>query len=1331
MANRLRWLVWLLPLAFLGTVSGIVWHQDHDFWRSASSLHRMAQEAAQEGDPRRSLELARKAWARDPGHPGYGLFLGQLCLNLGQPQEALETARRVADRDPQALVVQARALDLLGRRPEALALLAGFLKDHETPELLAGAAALAAQRPEDRDLAVTYYQRLYKLGPDPQVRRSLVELLLSLDRFAEALPLQQEEAAQFPENQEALHRLALLYYWQRDYQAADRIYQRLLAKSAEDTALRQEAAQTAEASQDTDKALAHYLWLYGHYQGKREYALALARLWARKGNHAEAAGVLAPLMGEQPDPELRRWYGLELLLTGDFTGSLQEYRAAWEAGDTHKETIVNLARLYGRQRHFAKAAAMWDEASRRQLLTGELRWEAALTYSYARRFQDAVEVLKPVQGERRQDPRLQLFLGQLHFYQKHWGQAAHYFTAYLEKHPQDAEVRTQLAEALSFQPDGLDGALAQYGETLKVKDDPGLRLRRISLLLKARRWEEAARELKDCPVPPDPRLLKEQAHLFLWLGDLNGALTHYDLFLKQSPQDQAGRLEKAKVLTYLGRAPEALTVLNRLRQEQPQDPAVRVAAIEAYLTCRDYGKALKLAQKELEPLSGLGPEERALVARCYFHSPDPKDLKRATDLVVENLHENRYHHPSLLILAAILFKLPHYEDLDRLVGRIPGIRVGGPEYAAALAYFDGQSGRQAGKLTYLLHVLNEYRRHKRPNSPGELVGLAWLAAELGEKRTAAEYLRQAQSLRPQDRQITALLLENQMDRKEWGQAMASLGKEQDQPGAPLKMAHLYLLRGQYEGVKAAVAQIPPDSPDRAQALLLLAQACRGQHSFSEAQAALAELTGKIPQEEWLMEKARLLEAMGDKGAGDLYEAIIRAQPGTQRARVARARRAKAGENWAAAYKDYAEALKHAPQDIELLNELEFVRQQMRPQMASRGFPYARGERRPEEAQRPWQFSRYGREPRGLGLSNYLPAFISDVIPVVQPEALYFTDSNKLYGGIIRLEAGFWITKVLPARLGVEYREYNQNRETVKLGPQNLGLNPVFGQQASFASRLRRAEVSLGLGPLAVEDRLRLSGEIILRRYWRRDDFTVVQQGQQLVQFPLPPHLVETTAGLGFVHKESRNRFLGSLEAGFSPTSRTYAALRYSRRDIFDQEAYAFPRLYQSVLNLAEAQITTFHQVDLSHTHQFRPGLDWRGTAAGAFYSDQNRRFTLYQGLTWRALDQPRMHLEFTPHYYLATYRQQHEAYFSPHAYHAFGLGLDFDRQIFRLPTLILQGTVQGVNQHGDFGPALQGLAALEWEFVHNFYMDLHVFYFREWVDNYRLLTAGASFRWRF
>ena len=216
---------------------------------------------------------------------------------------------------------------------------------------------------------------------------------MSLNRYKEAIPLQEEEVAEFPEDQEALHFLALLYYWQRDYRAASDIYQRLLEKSAENSALRLEAAKAADAAKDSDRALNQYLWLYARNRGQKEYALALARLWAQKGNHAEAAGVLGPLMEQQPDPALRRWYALELLLIGDFDKAQTQYHKAWEEGDTHQETIINLARLYARKNHFTKAAGLWDEASRRQLIKGELRWEAALTYSYAHRYQDALEII--------------------------------------------------------------------------------------------------------------------------------------------------------------------------------------------------------------------------------------------------------------------------------------------------------------------------------------------------------------------------------------------------------------------------------------------------------------------------------------------------------------------------------------------------------------------------------------------------------------------------------------------------------------------------------------------------------------------------------------------------------------------------------------------------------------------------------------------------------------------------------------------------------------------------------------------------------------------------
>lgn len=1345
MVSKGRLLVWLLPLLFVGVIFWLAWSQDHDFWRSKQSLYRTAQEAMAQGDQARALELARKAWARDPDSSEYGILLGRIYLDAGQIKAALEISRQMMERNPGpgALVIHAQALERLGETQEALDALALYLqRQPDDLHILGTAAGLAARHEKYYPLAVTYYQHLYGLNHDPQVRRLLVKLLASQDQYKEAIALQEEEVTEFPEDQEALHLLALLHYWKRDYQVSSDIFQRLLEKVAGDSALRLEAAKAADAAHDRDRALNQYLWLYARHRGQKEYALALARLWAQKGNHEEAAGVLGPLMRQQPDLELRRWYALELLLIGDFDKAQKEYHQAWVAGDTHQETVINLARLYARKHRFKAAAGMWDEASRRQLIRGEMRWEAALTYSYAHRYQDALEMIEPLRHQNSKDPKLLLFSGQLNFYQKHWSQAAHYFSTYLEQDPQDVEVRRQLAEILSFKPETRSDALKQYGEALKIKDNVNLRLRRISLLLEDRKWDQAAAELQECPTLEDPVLLQEQAHLYLWLGNLQEALNRYDLFLKKAPEDRVARLEKARVLTYLGRSFEALELLNRLRMEQPQEPVVRVAAIEAYLGIRDFPKALILAQKELEPLPKLSQDERALVARCYAHSSEPNNLHRAVDLLTENLWKNRSHQASLLILASILPRLPRYEDLNRVMNRLPGIKVGGPEQAAALAYFDGQLGRQAGKLNYLLHVLREYGRHRRPDSPGEFLGLAALAMELENQAAAVRYYEQALKLRPHDQSIAKRLLACQMSQKNWGQALKIMEEDPNNPGTPLEMAKVYLVRRQFEGVKAAVGKIPADSPDYAQGLLLLVRACRGEQNYTEAQAALAQLDTKVPREDYLMEKARTLEGMGDKGAVTVYQEIIAAKPDSQAAKVARAREARSRGNWGAAYKDFALALQDAPQDIELLNELEDVRQQMRPQLASRGFPVSTGERRPEEAQRPWQFSRFNREPQGLGLSNYLPAFVSDVLPIVQPEALYFQDSNKLYGGVLRVSGSFWITKVLPAQLGAEYREYNQNNQNVKYGQLNLGLNPVFSQGTDASSRLRRAEVSLGLGPLAVNDRLKLSGEIILRRYWKRDDFHVVQTGQLRSTLTTPgfgPIPVPTTFFLSenlnksyyFTRTDDLNRLMGTLEMGFSVGPRTDATLRYSRRDIFDQDSYLFPRLYQSVINLTEAQITTYQQVDLSYNHQFRPGLDWRGFVGGAFYSDQNRRLTLYQGLNWQAVRQPRMHLEFTPHYFLASYSQQHEAYFSPKAYNAIGIGVNFDRQIFRLPTLILQGTVQAVGEHGDWGPSLQGLAALEWEFVQNFYMDVHAFYFREWVDNYRLFTAGVSFRWRF
>ena len=82
--DKIRWLLWLLPVLLVGVIFSLAYSQDHDFWRSTHSLYRAAQESAARGDQARALELARKAWARDPNNSEYGVFLGRIYLDAGQ-----------------------------------------------------------------------------------------------------------------------------------------------------------------------------------------------------------------------------------------------------------------------------------------------------------------------------------------------------------------------------------------------------------------------------------------------------------------------------------------------------------------------------------------------------------------------------------------------------------------------------------------------------------------------------------------------------------------------------------------------------------------------------------------------------------------------------------------------------------------------------------------------------------------------------------------------------------------------------------------------------------------------------------------------------------------------------------------------------------------------------------------------------------------------------------------------------------------------------------------------------------------------------------------------
>ena len=1067
------------------------------------------------------------------------------------------------------------------------------------------------------------------------------------------------------------------------------------------------------------------------------------------------------------------------------------------------------------QQHFRQAAAFWDEAARRQLLDGDLRREAALTYSYARRYQDAVAVLQPVD---RHEPKLLLFLGQMHFYQKHWRQAVHYYQDYLRQAPGDTAARRQLAQTLSFLPDGLEAAAGEYEAAALTSGDPGLLLQRAAVLLQLAqnatddpersqeapaRWQAAHTALQQVPSTAlSPEQLRELGTLWLWLGDLEQALTCLNNYLKVRPDDRRAHLDKARILIYLQQGAAAAEVLRRLPPPRATAPAtaqdgalgdeegaapagsgplapegagseleILTLFLEAALADRQWPEAQRrawqlyltqmpagapppqtwtAARRRLQEAGAavsLPPATRVAMARALCQYPQleqEQDVVRvAVDLCLANLRprqpsdpaSRRSYQASLLLLQYLLPRLSHYEDLQELVARLPDIRDQSPEYLAALNYFSRALGRQGGKLQYLMKTLQDRQGQYRVRRPGDLLALAALASELGNHRQAAYYLEQAQRLRPQDQRLAVLRQQALAAAREPGRLLQAMADRPQTPENAIEMAQVFLERLQYDGALTLLAEVPRSHRLWPQAQMLAIQAYRGLQQYPEALAAIRQLQAVGHTDIALaMAEAQVLEAMDDRaGATAAYEAVSQRAAEVGTAQLARARLARLRRDWAGAYRHFTAALQERPQDSEALNELEHIREQMRPTLAARNLPESwRGERRPEEALRPWQFGRYDRDPGVLSGSRGFPRSRLPIqLPyALTPETTVVKDHSGMEALETRLAGGLWLSRVLLLQLALGYRVAQQQTQMSGL------LSPPFPPGAFQAQQARttweRGEATLALGPLVVGDRLRLRGEVSGRGYWK--------ELKRSVRLTIPGMtLVNTLPKI--TEQEYRDRLLGSFTIDLALGPATDLTLRYARRDIFDQDPAIYPRLFQQIIRLDTLPLLTLHQLEAAVSHQFFPGLSYQGNLAQAFYSDRNQRFTLYQGLCWQAVKQPQMHLDLTPSYYLAVYRVRQEAYFSPHTYQALGLTVDFDRQLpqlpilsrflLLLPTVVLQVSGQVVDNDGRWGPALGTLAGLEAEPMQNLYVGLHYFFFKEWATNYWFNSLIFGLQWRF
>ena len=241
------------------------------------------------------------------------------------------------------------------------------------------------------------------------------------------------------------------------------------------------------------------------------------------------------------------------------------------------------------------------------------------------------------------------------------------------------------------------------------------------------------------------------------------------------------------------------------------------------------------------------------------------------------------------------------------------------------------------------------------------------------------------------------------------------------------MAQVSLERLQYDGALTLLAAVPRDHQLWPQAQMLAIQAYQGLQQYPAALTVIRELQAQGNVDIALtMAEAQVLEALDDRGGAQAaYQRVSKQAPDTFTAQVAQGRLARLRRDWAGAYRHFAAALRQRPQDIAVLNELEQIREELRPTLAARNLPSSgRGRRRPEEALRPWQFGRYDREPGTLGGSRTSArAVLPFQLPLaLTPETTVFQDRNGLESLETRLAGGLWLSRVLPVHLALGYRE---------------------------------------------------------------------------------------------------------------------------------------------------------------------------------------------------------------------------------------------------------------------------------------------------------------------
>ncbi|MFQ5928562.1 MAG: tetratricopeptide repeat protein [Acidobacteriota bacterium] len=440
----------------------------------------------------------------------------------------------------------------------------------------------------------------------------------------------------------------------------------------------------------------------------------LGQLQFAKKNYRLAADVFARFL------QLRPWivqaYQIKArahIELNEIEEAIKGLEASLNYHGGNQENLKLLGKLYEQTKQYDKARELYSQ-SLESASDPDIQFRLALLLSEAKRFTEAVSILRELKAAFPEHVQIKIALGRAHKGQKRYAEAAQVFQEVLEVEPSHFRANYELAETLAFLG-GRQQAIERFLHLLETSESDQDRT----------------------------SIQTNLAFLYQDMRQFEKAVELFRTVMQENSEDNLAGLRLVYALKEAGQLQEALTLSDRLLkkyenetyEETPTKSYFVIGRAQILSAADELEKAIDLLNREIDRHSE--PEDLYLAASQLY--VDHKKYKKAERIIKERMSRYSDSERMQFQLGAI------YErqgDVDQAEAVFEKILEKNPEHAGVLNYLGYMLADRGARLREALDYIRKAVEIE-PHNGAYLDSLGWVYFKLDQLKQAELNFAQA------------------------------------------------------------------------------------------------------------------------------------------------------------------------------------------------------------------------------------------------------------------------------------------------------------------------------------------------------------------------------------------------------------------------------------------------------------------------------------------------------------------------------------------------------------------------------------------------------------